>query len=133
MRDPLTAKRAAALCEQDMAQFFGGQESFASLVLSMLKRRGEAGSYFSLPALAQELQISPRTLTRKLEAEGCTFSALVEERRCEDAKELLSQPELRISDVAIKLGYADAANFTRAFRKWMGLTPSEYRDPKKDD
>jgi AraC-like DNA-binding protein len=49
------------------------------------------------------------------------------EVRFETALRLMSDPTLRVIDVAYELGYTDASNFTRAFRSWTGLTPLEFR------
>ena len=127
MSAPLTAKKAAAQCEQDFTRFNQGRVSFSALVSSLLKRSSDVSGYPTMDKVAQRLLISTRTLTRRLDAEGQTFAALVDERRCVDAQLLLSQADVRVSDVAMRLGYADSANFTRAFRKWTGQTPSAFR------
>jgi AraC-like DNA-binding protein len=70
---------------------------------------------------------SPRTLQRRLAEAGWTFSGLLDRCRMERARELLARSELRAIDVAYELGYHDPANFTRAFRRWSGVTPRDYR------
>ncbi|MGB1409712.1 helix-turn-helix transcriptional regulator, partial [Alloalcanivorax venustensis] len=64
---------------------------------------------------------------RKLHAEGTAYSSLVEKIRLRDAIKLLDEPGLDIARIAELLGYSDAANFTRAFRKQASMTPSAYR------
>lgn len=78
-------------------------------------------------AVAVELCLSPRTLTRRLAEEGTTFRALQDEVRRLLAEELLTHTDLSCDQLAARLGYADAASFIRAFRRWTGHTPQEYR------
>lgn len=127
MSDALTAKKATTQCEQDFARFTRSAVPLSEQVSYLLKHRSDADSYPTMDALAERLRMSSRTLTRKLDAEGKTFTALVDERRCTDAQWLLSQTDLRINEVAARLGYSDSANFTRAFRKWTGKTPGTFR------
>lgn len=83
--------------------------------------------YPSLEDVAARLHLSPRTLRRRLADEGTGFAALLEEARCRDAQRLLANAALDVQQVAARLGYAEPANFTRAFRKWTGQTPSGWR------
>ena len=71
--------------------------------------------------------MTTRTLRRKLHTEGNTYSSLTEKIRLRDAIKLLDEPGLEIARIGELLGYNDAANFTRAFRRQTGLTPSAYR------
>lgn len=75
---------------------------------------------------ARLLAMSPRSLDRRLAAEGTRFRAVVDAARRERAAELLAAG-VRLDDVAHALGYSDAANFRRAFRRWTGATPSAWR------
>ena len=81
----------------------------------------------SLPAAAREAGVSVRTLQRHLASAGVTYSELALEVRLNRARELLGDRSRQVEDIASLLGYADAANFTRAFKKWAGVTPSRYR------
>jgi len=70
---------------------------------------------------------SQRTFQRHLAEAGLSFSKLVDEARFDAARDLLADPGLRVVDVAAALGYGDAANFTRAFRRWSGVPPQDFR------
>ncbi len=70
---------------------------------------------------------SPRTLQRRLQSHGLSWSQLVDGVRKDTALRLLGDPGMRIHDVAHAVGYADPANFSHAFRRWTGATPSDYR------
>ncbi len=87
--------------------------------------------YPTLEEISQRLNMSTRTLRRKLEEEGTNFKALLEEAKRRDAIQLLDDRNLEIQRVATLLGYQDPANFTRAFRQWTGQTPSQYRETRK--
>lgn len=78
-------------------------------------------------AISQALNMSAPTLRRKLRREGTTFQALKDEARYEAACLVLDRPELSIQEAALQLGFTDPSAFHRAFRKWSGLTPGQYR------
>lgn len=79
-------------------------------------------------ALAARLAGTPvRTLHRRLGEEGVTYSQLIDELRHDLAIYLLRDPARQASEISLKLGYRDPAIFTRAFRRWTGTTPSDFR------
>ncbi|KPP96857.1 AraC family transcriptional regulator [Marinobacter sp. HL-58] len=80
-----------------------------------------------LARVAATLFVSERTLKRRLQAEEASFQNLVDQVRLERAGELLEKTTMNLSQIADALGYADAANFTRAFKRWTGQSPSQYR------
>ena len=101
-------------------------ESFTSQVRQIILKNFQ----FSFPPLeevAARMYMTPRTLQRKLQEENSNFRALSDAIKQEFACHLLSTEELSISDIAYKLGYADASTFQRAFRQWTGKTPGAYR------
>lgn len=77
--------------------------------------------------VASKLDTSRRSLQRALDAEGCSFSGVLESLLMDRATELLRSTDRRITDVALDLGYSDSAHFTRAFRNWTGVSPSRFR------
>jgi AraC-like DNA-binding protein len=77
--------------------------------------------------VARRLNMSERSLKRRLRQEGTTFKAVRDGVRFETARALLSNHSLKIEAVAQCLGFADAASFTRAFRRWTGSSPARYR------
>lgn len=80
-----------------------------------------------LAAAAEATGSSERSLQRHLAACGVSFSTIVERVRYQAACRMLADPRHRVIDVATELGYLDAANFTRAFRRWAGVSPQLYR------
>ncbi|NQX43154.1 AraC-type DNA-binding protein [Pedobacter steynii] len=85
---------------------------------------------FDFPQLenvAVFLNITPRTLQRKLQEENTTYRVLSDLVKYELAAALLKHNELSISEIAYKLGYTDPHTFRKAFKQWSGSTPAEYR------
>ncbi|PHQ15253.1 AraC family transcriptional regulator [Marinobacter profundi] len=80
-----------------------------------------------LARVAGTLFVSERTLKRRLQEEESSFQNLVDQVRLERARELLENTGMNLSQIADSLGYADAANFTRAFKRWTGISPSHHR------
>jgi AraC-like DNA-binding protein len=72
--------------------------------------------------------VSPRSLQRLLMEQGTTFSRIVERARRQSAFQLLVRDDLSISEIAERLGYGDPSNFGRAFRKWTGQSPRQWRE-----
>ena len=79
-----------------------------------------------LPSVAKRLSMSPRTLQRRLGEAGYSFGILLCEMRLELAQRYLHW-DVPLSHVALHLGYSEQSAFTRAFKKWTGSTPAEYR------
>ncbi len=88
----------------------------------------------ALPAaatVAQDLLMSERSLRRHLEQEGTSLRALSDEVRQTLAEELLTTADLKLEEVARRLGYAEPASLIHAFRRWKGMTPSRYRAQRR--
>ena len=68
-----------------------------------------------------------RTLRRRLAEKELSFRQLLNECRRARAENLLLDGRLSIADISLSLGYSEAANFYRAFRRWTGVTPAQWR------
>lgn len=77
--------------------------------------------------VAHALSMHRRTLNRRLQACGTTFQDLLDEVRCEVARQLLCYSNVALDDVAASLGYAGVSPFMRSFRRWTGSTPGRMR------
>ncbi|WP_368039681.1 helix-turn-helix domain-containing protein [Ruegeria atlantica] len=77
--------------------------------------------------IAQRLGVSSRTLQRKLAAKNVSHTQLVQRARNELACMYLAENKTRVSVIASRLGYRDASNFSRAFHRWTGQSPLEWR------
>ena len=84
----------------------------------------------SLAVASKRLGLAARTLNRRLAAEGTSYLQLREEARYTIARQLLASTHMPANEVADHLGYANASAFTRAFRKWSGKPPAEWRASK---
>lgn len=85
------------------------------------------GGVCSQDRIAEQLGLGSWALQRRLKDRGVTFSELVDAVRREMAAHYLNQPQLAISDVAPLLGYSELSAFTRAFRRWYGVSPRRWR------
>jgi AraC-like DNA-binding protein len=81
----------------------------------------------SLAVAAEAAGTSTRSLQRRLGRDGLSFADLVDDVRFGVARELLRDERVKVVEVAAHLGYNDSANFTRAFRRWAGVSPRAYR------
>jgi AraC-like DNA-binding protein len=77
--------------------------------------------------VAGALHMSSRTLQRRLEQEQTRFTEVLDRARLEVARRLLSDPAITLTDVAFRLGFADLATFSRAFKRWTGKPPGQWR------
>lgn len=118
--DPVALELARQQCERELASVV--DSGMPSRVRALLD------STHSLTEVAKKLRVSERTLKRKLAEHGTTFSSLRDDHRRQRALLLLENRTLSIGDIAATLGYSELPNFTRAFRKWTGVTPQAYRE-----
>ena len=118
-------REAAAICQRELDRI-GIGERLADRVLRLLVER--QNGFPSLAVVARMVQLTPRTLHRRLVEEGTSFRALLEEVRHRRAREHLRSGEMSVEELAFALGYNDPANFRRAFRRWEGVAPTIYRD-----
>jgi AraC-like DNA-binding protein len=81
----------------------------------------------SIAQIAEIAHVSSRTLQRELAAEGKSFRALLDGARYTVARRKLAEPDLKIEEIGLMLGYTQATHFSRAFRRFAGQTPSQYR------
>ena len=103
---------------------------FSRKVINQLLTHGEPGN-LDMETVANALHVTSRTLRRKLTQEKTSFQALKDKTRRDLAIRYLSQPELTLAQISARLGFADPAAFSRAFKQWMGVPPSDYRQQKK--
>lgn len=85
------------------------------------------GRHPGVEGLAATLGMSERELRRKLHAEGTSYRQIHDDVRAQVAMKYLRDTTLPVESIAVTIGFDDAANFRRAFRRWTGQTPVEYR------
>ncbi|AKH70377.1 DNA-binding domain-containing protein, AraC-type [Spongiibacter sp. IMCC21906] len=81
----------------------------------------------SVNDIAQNLGVHPHTLRSHLRREGVQFKDIKDQLRCEIAIDLLRKQGCSVAETAIKIGFSETSAFTRAFKKWMGVTPIMYK------
>ncbi|MGR8919324.1 MAG: helix-turn-helix domain-containing protein, partial [Gammaproteobacteria bacterium] len=81
----------------------------------------------TLAEIADGLHVAPRTLIRRLRGLGTTYQQIVDDFLLARARELLENEELTVKQVAAALGFDNPANFGKAFKRWSGQSPGNYR------
>jgi AraC-like DNA-binding protein len=80
----------------------------------------------SAEAIAKTLHMSARSLHRRLKQEGVVFRDVLKDVRMNLAKRYLNEQKMTLPETALMLGYSEQSAFTRAFKSWFGVTPSQY-------
>lgn len=124
MADPVATQLAREQCERELISL-SQQHNVSTQVRALIQ--DEAAGFLSVEAVAQRLHTSERTLKRQLAQENTSYSEILEDIRKQQAITLLEERELSIDRIADRLGYSDVANFTRAFKRWTGETPGQFR------
>jgi AraC-like DNA-binding protein len=122
--DPRLAQMAQAQCEAEIANI-----KRPPTLLNKVRRiiLADSWRFPGVEEVASELHMSARTLKRKLQQLGTSYQIILSDLRKALAVEYLTQTDMTVDDIAIQLGYSDASNFARAFRRWTGKSPSDYR------
>ncbi len=111
----------------------GSDNSTSTRIKGILLESHRRGSGFlDLGSIAEQLNISPQTLRRKLRREDKSYQQIKDNLRRDIAIDKLVREELTVADIAGQLGFAEAASFTRAFKHWTGVSPAEYRSGATD-
>ena len=101
-------------------------ESFLDTVRRIMSQ-GLRGGDPSLTAIAKQLGYAPRTLQRKLQEAGTSYHTLLDDMRRELSIYYLKDAQIAVSEIAFLLGFSETSAFHRAFRRWMGISPGEFR------
>jgi AraC-like DNA-binding protein len=124
--NPKIEKLCAGLCEEMLIKLKGSDkliETIRNLIIF------SPGKFPNLRETAEALQLSPRTLKRRLRERGTTFQKTLDEVRTELAKRYLGETRLNIDQISDLIGFAESSAFRAAFKRWTGKNPSEFRKP----
>ena len=124
MANELTAQLCEQQCNtilQNLTEQAGVVEQVRRMIIN------QPGQVPSPKEIAKKLNLSYRTLRRRLSEEGTTFKAVNNEVRMGMAGEYIRQTGLSTQEIAYLLGYSEASNFHRAFKQWYDKTPGQYR------
>jgi len=126
-------KADASLCAvldrhaEEMLAKYPPRDSLIDQVQSIIANEFRGGDP-SLERVADELTLTPRTLQRKLHELGTSHNELLDQMRRQLAMRYLREPEMAICEVAYLLGFSEASSFHRAFKRWTGVTPKDFRE-----
>lgn len=121
--DPLTLAVCVSQC-RDLLERRQSRRGTSGRVRDLLLR--DPGRMPGQEQVAASLDMSVRTLRRRLEEEGTSFRSVVEQTRELLADALLTTAGLNVAQVATRLGYAEASSFVHAFRRWKGASPGRW-------
>jgi AraC-like DNA-binding protein len=107
-----------------------GQTSFKDRVLQFLLERATIEQRQEMTAAARDIGVSVRTLRRRLNDEGASYTEIAKEALANRAERLVADADRTIDEAAYVLGFSDRSAFHRAFKRWTGMTPNEYRRHK---
>lgn len=126
LADPVALRRWVALCEEEAATRAGriGPEPLAIRVSHAIRRHPATPP--ALAALSASWHLDERSIRRRLAAEGTSYTQIIDEVRRELATGLLERG-LTVAETASRLGFAEGASFSRAFKRWTGVPPSRWR------
>lgn len=112
--------------EKALAEGMEVRSTFEDRIRRVVRTLVATGRW-SADDVAATFGMSRRTLARRLEDNGSNFRKLLEAALFDSARHLLESSSLPMLEIAARLGYADAASFARAFKRWSGLTPRQWR------
>jgi len=115
----------------DLLYMPGREKSIqAQLKASLIEITKDSLRYPAFESLCSDLAMSPQVVRRRLADEGTSYQKIKDAIRCETARRLLANPEISIIDVAVRTGFSESAAFSRAFKKWTGESPANYRSTR---
>jgi AraC-like DNA-binding protein len=121
--------RVAELLNVELHQLLHNVENQDALTLRLWRYFQVQKVSFTadIESIAQQFNITPRTLQRRLQQEGTSFQEELKFFRTQQAKLLLGNKRLTICEVAFQMGFNDNSAFHKAFKRWTGLTPKDYQ------
>tara|TARA_R110001592_G_scaffold357416_1_gene660586 strand:+ start:154263 stop:155285 length:1023 start_codon:yes stop_codon:yes gene_type:complete len=125
---PLSNEVAFEMCESQCLKLLDErkeQDMLVREVQNLLLKLPHA--FPTIDEIAAQVDLTGRSLRRRLDGSGYSFTRLLENAKCGLAVDLLGNPALTIEEISALLGYTEVTNFRRAFKKWKGLSPSQFR------
>jgi AraC-like DNA-binding protein len=126
------AKADASLCAlldrhaEELLAKYPPRDSLIDRVRNVIANEFRGGEP-SLERIADRLGLTARTLQRKLQELGTSYNDVLDQMRRQLAERYMREPQMAICEVAYLLGFSESSSFHRAFKRWTGVTPKEFR------
>lgn len=117
--------------DADLLEIGGAEPELVGRVKDAIAQSLSEGAP-KMAEIARQLGLSVRSFHRRLSDHGVSFQSLTEETRRDLAEGLLRDPAYSLAEVAFLTGFAEQSSFSRAFKRWVGLTPASYRKHRRD-
>ena len=112
----------ATRLKNDLAKSKQFQDKVIKIIIAQLD-----SGYITLDTIAEQLNLSSRTVYRKLKAENVSYKDLLIKTKMQLAREYLKNSSLTLNNIAARLAFSEASSFHRAFKNWFGISPGRYR------
>jgi AraC-like DNA-binding protein len=131
---PNANRMTAQLCQGLIQQTFSEDESDTSELVPAIRALliNQPGRFVNVDSIAERFAMSVRTLHRRLATEGTSYQAIVDDVRKRLALQYLDQTAMTVEQIAERVGFSDASNFRKAFKKWTGQAPGGRRAARKE-
>lgn len=127
VQDAVTLKDFLRTAPQSVFLKYKNEDSWTARLRRRLRGSASGEAWPVFEAVAAELGSTPTTLRRRLEAEGTSYQDIKDQLRSDLAIDLLCHSSLSVDEIGARLGFQDASAFHRAFKRWNGLQPGQYR------
>ncbi len=124
----LADSEVAAVCKQQCERWLqdtNPEDEFIAMVREEILR--VPGKFPNIATVSTVLHISPRTLSRRLAERGASYQQMLDDVRRDVAIDYLRDTQFSVEQIAQLLDFSDSANFRKAFKKWTGRVPNDYR------
>jgi AraC-like DNA-binding protein len=124
---PETLKTFLRTAPQSVFLKYKNEGSVSSRLSRHLRKCIGQAEWPVLEEVARDFHVSPTTLRRRLESEATTYQRIKEQVRRDAAIHYLCSTDLSVADIGTRLGFEEPSTFRRAFKRWSGTQPIEYR------
>ncbi|MFB1037362.1 MAG: helix-turn-helix domain-containing protein, partial [Sinobacterium sp.] len=112
----------------DLLSMPGRDTTISNQIRGLLTKQLRTSSVLpSFAVICQKMNITTHKAQRRLSEEGSSYQSVKDAVRLELLKEMLENPDYSIADVSESVGFTEVTSFTRAVKKWTGMTPAQYR------
>jgi AraC-like DNA-binding protein len=127
IQDAASLKQFLRTAPQSVFLKYRNEDGWTARVRRRLRRHLGGPEWPRLEDVARELRVAPTTLRRRLEAEGASYQGIKDDLRRDAAIHHLCEDRLSVAEVAAALGFQETSAFHRAFKRWSGMQPGEFR------